>query len=50
MRADAAHALGDDIRAASLLADVAAMSLGSDDRAGLADELTRAEELRAALP
>jgi catechol 2,3-dioxygenase-like lactoylglutathione lyase family enzyme len=50
MRADAAHALGDDARAASLLDDVAAMSLGSADRAELTDELARADELRAALP
>jgi hypothetical protein len=49
MRADAAHALGDDIRAASLLDDVAAMSLGSEDRAELTDELARADELRVAL-
>lgn len=50
MRADAAHALGDDARASTLLDDVAAMSLGSDDRAALADELARADELRVALP
>ena len=49
MRADAAHALGDDARAAVLLADLAAMSLGSEDRAMLADELARADELRVAL-
>ena len=49
MRADAAHALGDDARAAVLLADLAAMSLGSEDRATLADELARADELRVAL-
>ena len=49
MRADAAHALGDDTWAAALLDDVAAMPLGSDDRAALADELARADVLRVAL-
>jgi hypothetical protein len=49
MRADAAHALGDDARAARVLDDVAAMRLGPDDRATLADELARADELRVAL-
>ena len=43
------HDLGDDARASTLLDDVAAMSLGSDDRAALADELGRADELRVAL-
>lgn len=45
LRADAALAVGDDALAASLLEDVAGMSLGKDDRAALADELARADDL-----
>ena len=44
--ADAALAVGDDALAASLLDDVAGMSFGPDDRAALADELARADDLR----
>ena len=50
MLADAAHALGDDARAATLLDEVAAMPLGPEDRKALADELARADELRVGLP
>jgi catechol 2,3-dioxygenase-like lactoylglutathione lyase family enzyme len=47
LRADAAHALGDDALASSLLGSVAAMKLGEADRRRLADELARADELLA---
>lgn len=46
MLADAAHALGNDAEAATLLEDVAGVRLGSDDRSALTDELVRADELR----
>lgn len=49
MRADAAHALGDDTLAATLLADAAQVSLRADDEASVADDLARADELRVAL-
>ena len=49
IRADAAHTLGDDHTAARLLDDVAAIGLDADDRAGIADDLARADELRLAL-
>jgi hypothetical protein len=49
MRADAAHALGDDALAATLLAEAAQVALGADDRARIADDLDRADELRLAL-
>ncbi len=48
LRADAAHALGDDELAAELLDRVAEADLGADDRASIADDLARADELRAA--
>jgi hypothetical protein len=48
MRADAAHALGDDALATSLLDEVRQVTLGAD-RDTLADELSRAEELRLSL-
>ena len=50
IRADAAHALGDNDLAASLLNQVEQVALDPADRAGLADELSRAEELRTTLP
>ena len=50
MRADAAHALGDDAFAASLLAEAAKVALATDERARIADDLARADELRLALP
>jgi hypothetical protein len=49
MRADAAHALGDDGLAATLLAEAGQVALGADDRASIADDLARADELRLAL-
>ena len=49
LRADAAHALDDDDRAAALLDQVGQVSLDSTDRASLADELRRADELRMEL-
>jgi catechol 2,3-dioxygenase-like lactoylglutathione lyase family enzyme len=51
LRADAAHATGDDALAASILDEVArlSLSLGADERAALADELARAEDLRRSL-
>ena len=49
LRADAAHALGDDALARSLLGDAARINLGDADQARIADDLTRAEELRSSL-
>ena len=49
LRAEAAHALGDDALAASLLAEVGELGLAADDRAALADDLARADELRIAM-
>ena len=49
LRAEAAHALGDDDLAGTLLADAAHVALAADDRSLIADDLTRAEELRLAL-
>ena len=49
LRAEAAHALGDDALAARLLSDAAAVELQADARASLADDLARAEELRQSL-
>ena len=49
LRADAAVAVGDDALAGSLLETVAGVSLGPDDRAALADELERADDLRRTL-
>jgi len=48
IRADAAHALGDTDLATSLLDQIERLSLDPADRARLVDELSRAEELRAA--
>jgi hypothetical protein len=49
LRADAAHALGDDRLCASLLARADAGGMTEADRADLADDLARAAELRATL-
>ena len=49
LRAEAAHALGDDDLAGTLLADAAHVALAADDRSLIADDLTRADELRLAL-
>ncbi len=49
LRADAAHSLGDNALAAELLDQVAEVDLNADDRASIADDLGRADELRAAL-
>lgn len=49
MRADAAHALGDDALAATLLAQAEEIPLRANDRERIADDLARADELRAAL-
>jgi hypothetical protein len=49
MRADAAHSVGDDALAATLLDEVAQLALSADDRASIADDLARADELRLAL-
>lgn len=49
IRADAAHALGDDAMATSLLAKVATIHLGAEDEARIGDDLARADELRRAL-
>jgi hypothetical protein len=44
--AEAAHALGDDALVSRLLREVAETELGAADRAALADDLARADELR----
>jgi catechol 2,3-dioxygenase-like lactoylglutathione lyase family enzyme len=49
LRAEAAHAMGDDVLATELVQRAAAISLGADERASLTDDLARADELRAAL-
>jgi hypothetical protein len=49
MRADAAHSIGDDSLAASLLAEAAQVRLAPEDEAQIADDLARADELRLAL-
>ena len=49
LRAEAAHAVGDDALTASLLAEVGELALGADDLAALADDLVRANELRIAI-
>jgi hypothetical protein len=49
LRADAAHALGDDARARALLDEAAGIRLRAADQARIADDLTRAEELRGSL-
>ena len=49
LRAEAAHALGDDALAIALLGKASLVSLDPDERAVLADDLARAEELRTAI-
>jgi hypothetical protein len=49
LRADAAHALGDDALARTLLDEAASVRLGAADQASIADDLTRSEELRGSL-
>ena len=49
IRADAAHALGDNNLAASLLDQIGRVALDPADSANLVDELSRAEELRSTL-
>ncbi len=49
LRAEAAHALGDDALAIELLGKASLISLDPDERAALADDLARAEELRTAI-
>jgi hypothetical protein len=49
LRADAAHALGDDALAASLLADLGRVALSAEDASSIADDLSRADELRLTL-
>jgi hypothetical protein len=46
---EAAHALGDDELAADLLDRVAAAELEADERATIADDMARADELRVAI-
>jgi hypothetical protein len=46
LRAEAAHALGDDGLAAELLDEVATVNLDADDLVTIADDLARADELR----
>jgi len=41
MRADAAHSLGDDALATTLLAEAARVTLGAEDSASIADDLAR---------
>lgn len=50
LRAEAGHALGQDALTAELLRDVAQVELTADERAAIADDLARADELRQALP
>jgi len=49
LRGEAAHALGDDELAADLLDRVAAAELETDERATIADDMARADELRVAI-
>jgi hypothetical protein len=49
LRAEAAHALGDDGLATRLLGEVDEVALETDERASIADELARADELRLAI-
>ena len=49
LRADAANELGDDSLARSLLDEAASINLEDVDQATIADDLTRAEELRSSL-
>ena len=47
--ADAAHALGDDVRAAARLDEVKTAELSPGDQDAISDALDRADELRASL-
>lgn len=49
LRAEAAHALGDDALATTLLREVGEVELGADERLAIHDDLARAEELRLAI-
>jgi catechol 2,3-dioxygenase-like lactoylglutathione lyase family enzyme len=49
LRAEAAHALGDDARATALLHAAVKVELGTDDARAIADDLVRADELRLTL-
>jgi hypothetical protein len=49
LRAEAAHALGDDALATRLLNEAAEVDLAAEDRTITSDDLARAEELRSAL-
>jgi hypothetical protein len=49
LRAEAAHAMGDNELAAELLRDVATIQLEATDREAIADDLARADELLAAV-
>jgi hypothetical protein len=49
LRAEAAHALGDDVLATEHLTRAATVTLAADDRREITDELNRADELRLAL-
>jgi hypothetical protein len=49
LSADAAHALGDDARAAARLAEVTAAGLSEAEQEGIRDVLDRADELQASL-
>jgi catechol 2,3-dioxygenase-like lactoylglutathione lyase family enzyme len=49
LRAEAAHAVGDDALASALLAEVGEFALAADDRAAISDDLARADELRLAI-
>jgi len=49
MRADAAHSLGDDSLATTLLDEAARVTLEAEDQARIAGDLARADELRLAL-
>ena len=49
LRAEAAHALGDDSLAETLLGEVAEVDLAINDREAIHDDLERADELRLAI-
>ena len=49
LRAEAAHALGDDALATRLLNEAAEVDLAAEDRTTISDDFARAEELRSAL-
>ena len=49
LRADIAHAMGENGLATTLLAGVGATTLDADERTALADELARAADVRQAI-